>query len=71
MAMTAARLKEFFREKPIICDENKCVKCGICRDHCPVQAIKLEPFPVINKKRCIRCFCCMEICPKHALGLGK
>jgi len=70
-AMTAAKLKSFFREKPIVCDKSKCIKCGICRDHCPVQAIKLEPFPVIDKKKCIRCFCCMEICPKHALSLGK
>ena len=37
----------------------------------PAKAIKLNPFPVIDKKKCIRCFCCMEICPTDALYLGK
>jgi len=57
------------RKKPIVVDEKKCIKCGVCRDHCPAKAITLNPYPVIDKKKCIRCFCCMEICPKHALSL--
>lgn len=57
-------------EKPITCDIQKCIKCGKCRDHCPVKAITLQPYPVIDKKKCIRCFCCMEVCPVHALSLG-
>ena len=57
------------RKKPIVVDEKKCIRCGICRDHCPTKAITLNPFPVIDKKKCIRCFCCMEICPRHALSL--
>jgi len=64
-------MKSFFNEKSIICDTIKCIKCGTCAKHCPAKAIKLSPFPVINKKKCIRCFCCMEICPIHALSLGK
>ena len=31
----------FIREKPIVCDKKKCVKCGICARHCPRKAIKL------------------------------
>jgi len=58
-----------FKEKPIVCDTTKCIKCGICAKHCPAKAIKLAPYPIIDKKKCIRCFCCMEICPKHALSL--
>ena len=65
-----SRIFAVFKEKPIVCNKNKCIKCGTCAQHCPVKAIHLEPFPVINKKKCIRCFCCMEICPAHALSLG-
>jgi len=64
-------IRRLFREKPIVVDERKCIKCGKCRDHCPACAIKLAPYPVIDKKKCIRCFCCIEICPQHALSLGK
>lgn len=64
------KMLAFFKEKPIRCDHNKCIKCRICEKHCPASAINLEPFPVIDRKKCIRCFCCMEICPQHALSLG-
>jgi len=64
-------LRRMFREKPIICDVKKCIKCKACAKHCPVGAIKLKPYPVIDKKKCIRCFCCMEICPTDAMQLGK
>jgi len=71
MKITLSRAKRMFKEKPIICDIEKCIKCGACAKHCPVKAIKLKPYPIIDKKKCIRCFCCMEICPTDALQLGK
>ena len=58
-------------EQPIVCDVKKCIKCGKCEEHCPMEAIDLKPFPIIDKRKCIRCFCCIEICPAHALCLGK
>lgn len=58
-----------FKQKPIIVDKNKCIKCGLCAKKCPARAIKLNPYPEIDKKKCIRCFCCMEICPQDALSL--
>jgi len=57
------------REKPIVVDEYKCVRCGLCAKKCPMHAIKLDPYPVIDKNKCIRCFCCIEVCPHHALSL--
>lgn len=69
---TVSKLRKFFsREQPIVCDVQKCVKCGTCASKCPANAIILKPFPVIDRKKCIRCFCCMEVCPVHALSLGK
>lgn len=62
-------LKELFKEKPIICDTKKCIRCGLCMKHCPRKAIKMLPFPIVDKKKCIRCFCCIEICPQDAMML--
>jgi len=57
------------KQKPIVVDKDKCIKCGLCARKCPANAIKLNPYPEIDKKKCIRCFCCMEICPQDALSL--
>ena len=54
-------------------DKDKCVKCGICVDHCPVPGKAVEfkngktSPPVYDYKKCIRCYCCQEMCPKHAI----
>lgn len=64
-----SRLKRLFREKPIVVDEKKCKRCGLCSRKCPVHAITLRPYPIFDRKKCIRCYCCMEICPQHALSL--
>jgi len=58
---------KLFKEKPIVCDTGKCIKCGVCRNHCPKQAISMKPYPEVDKRKCIRCFCCIEICPQNAM----
>ncbi len=61
-----------FSRRPAI-EKNKCVKCGICVDHCPVpgKAVNFkggrENPPVYDYKKCIRCYCCQEMCPQHAI----
>lgn len=47
-------------------DEKLCIKCGLCADQCPVDAIEMTPFPVFGKE-CIKCYCCHEICPESAI----
>jgi len=52
----------------------KCIKCGMCVNICPVKPKALffkkkENPPVYNYSRCIRCYCCQEICPEGAVGL--
>jgi uncharacterized protein (DUF362 family)/Pyruvate/2-oxoacid:ferredoxin oxidoreductase delta subunit len=51
-------------------DTNLCVRCGLCKEHCPTQAIDLTPFPHISHAKCIRCYCCLEFCPYEAMRLS-
>ncbi len=55
------------KARPHIIKE-KCVRCGFCRENCPVQVISMEDgFPEIDQKRCIKCYCCQELCPEGAV----
>ena len=63
-----------FQKKPYI-EADKCVRCGVCVQSCPVpgKAVdfrkgkgKPKP-PVYDYRKCIRCFCCQEMCPKKAI----
>ncbi|MBN2207040.1 MAG: 4Fe-4S binding protein [Candidatus Aminicenantes bacterium] len=48
-------------------DEDACIKCGLCTQHCQTQA---EPYP--NPKwrssECVYCATCAAICPTAAIG---
>ena len=66
------RFFNVFQKKPYV-DREKCVKCGVCVESCPVEGKALafqngrrEP-PVYDYKKCIRCFCCQEMCPHKAI----
>lgn len=60
-----------FRLRPKI-QEPQCVKCGVCTEACPRQAIHERAnsgYPVIEPATCIVCFCCMESCPRGAIAM--
>jgi len=61
---------ERFVFKPVV-NEEKCSKCGVCVENCPVNAIELNPYPTFNRERCIRCYCCQEGCPHNAVEFRK
>jgi ferredoxin len=46
--------------------QSRCNQCELCAKECPVQSIKLAPYPVLDG-RCIRCYHCQNVCPKEAL----
>jgi MauM/NapG family ferredoxin protein len=48
-------------------DDEKCVKCGLCTQHCETQA---SPYPLDKWKsgECIYCEHCASICPTAAIG---
>ncbi|MBQ9087199.1 MAG: 4Fe-4S binding protein [Lentisphaeria bacterium] len=50
----------------IVLDQSKCVKCKLCINSCPVEAVSAD-F-VIDPDKCTRCNSCVDICPKHAIA---
>ena len=48
-------------------DAEKCIKCGLCTQHCETQA---HPYPNEGWKsgECIYCMNCASICPTAAIG---
>ncbi len=52
--------------------QEKCKKCGKCRQICPKTTIKyLNGFYFIYKKDCVSCFCCAEVCPYNAIKIKR
>ena len=47
---------------------NECIKCGVCADECPVEAISEgEKTYIIDKDKCIECGTCASACPNEAI----
>lgn len=46
--------------------EDKCTKCGICVQLCPVENITMEKFPRIQGG-CQQCMRCISFCPVEAI----
>lgn len=65
-----------FQKRPYIIEE-KCRRCGICVESCPVEgkAVRFDEGrqkpPVYDYKKCISCFCCQEMCPHQAIQVKK
>lgn len=50
-------------------DEDLCILCGDCIDHCQFHAISLEEKIVIDILHCTGCGVCVHSCPEGALHL--
>ena len=48
-------------------DYDKCLKCAICKNNCPHQAI--DENIEINEKRCLGCNICKNLCPNKAITM--
>jgi polyferredoxin len=65
--LTQIGIAQFNKNRCIVFTDN--TSCGACSEHCPVQAVKMEPYkdsltlPHVYEEMCIGCGGCESICP--------
>lgn len=47
---------------------DNCISCGICKEVCPVENIKLVNGKPIFGHHCEQCVACIQYCPKKAIN---
>ncbi len=67
----SSRVRKFLENHAVVRPEivtSSCEVCGVCRDHCPADAItEKKGAMVIDHQKCISCFCCQELCTSDAV----
>ncbi len=58
------------RQRPLS-DIDKCIKCGLCKEECPENAIEIGDVVVIDPYKCSGCGKCASLCPTDALFIEK
>lgn len=65
-------IKYFERNNRILINKERCVKCELCIETCPVGALAMsEDGPIVDNKKCILCLCCHEACLNSAIKIKK
>lgn len=62
-----ATMKYYFGSRVL---KDKCVKCGLCAEKCPMKLIAMDPaggYPV-RTSHCMYCLRCLNICPAGAIS---
>ncbi len=67
-ASRRGKLDQHSNVSPRVNDE-KCVACGTCVEHCAHQAITLEDKAVIDPDPCVGCGECILVCPESAIDI--
>ncbi|MGC9323666.1 MAG: 4Fe-4S binding protein [Desulfomonilia bacterium] len=44
-----------------------CIRCGLCQEGCPMDAIGEDPFDTVHSE-CIGCRTCVRVCPENAVS---
>lgn len=63
------RKGEAEKRKKLSIDKTRCVGCGLCAKHCPVQNLKKEGDAIVPAGKCALCYRCVNLCPKKAITL--
>ena len=64
-------LNKFFSQEEIIAITPRCIRCNMCVDQCPVDAIEPANIFKIAKitQNCVKCEICVQTCPVSAIKL--
>lgn len=62
-------LDDFFGMEKAVIDADKCVGCGLCKEHCRFHAVHNEPGYSIDPFACEGCAVCEAICPAKAISM--
>lgn len=61
----------FFGKTKMEIDNSKCILCGLCKKHCPADAITIDDKVHIDGAKCQGCWSCYNHCPSKAVKAGK
>jgi electron transport complex protein RnfB len=50
-------------------DGDVCLACGLCEEHCPVEAMTIDDVAAVDPADCIGCGVCVTKCPEEAVAL--
>lgn len=56
-----------YKVKPPILRKENCIKCGLCEQACPHNAISILKEINLDKSKCHGCGLCYTVCPNNAL----
>ncbi|GHU63426.1 ferredoxin [Bacteroidia bacterium] len=65
--VTQVGIAQFTKSRCVVFTDN--TSCGACSEHCPVQAVRMEPYtngltiPHVYEEFCVGCGGCESICP--------
>ncbi|MFO8011031.1 MAG: 4Fe-4S binding protein [Dehalococcoidia bacterium] len=46
-----------------------CIACGTCEERCPVNAITVDAFAIVDSEKCLGCGVCVPTCSEEAMCL--
>ena len=55
-------------------DQNRCSRCGICMDYCPMDVIRFgdSGYPYMRyRDDCWYCDICVFVCPRRAIKMNE
>lgn len=53
-----------------VVERSRCTACGICRENCPHNAIRITYIAQIDTDKCTGCGTCVDVCPRGAIRLA-
>lgn len=59
----------YYGMKKAVINQDKCIKCGLCKQHCRFDSIQFNGKYVVNNYACEGCSVCHYVCPENAIEM--